>query len=239
MKRWLSTLALLGACMVMARAQALEPVDFDHGPLFELPDGLGARACKRWPDGRPQNLWLPAGSFEPERQQMLFDGQALAVYALNQASHRTLRHFYFKSQAECARHTGTAGRLSHQQSASTTYMGHLHFDSGLSFAEVDALSIECNVPGERYRPLLHVLLARLEEMHRRDIWMDSYVERRDGELRIVDQLQRPTGAASARQLAFEINPHGTLSTFGSIQPSALSNACSDGAYGRLWVSARD
>jgi TPR repeat protein len=115
------------------------------------------------------------------------------------------------------------------------YKHRIHFYSPTAENLVRSVVIECNAPkgNGHHLPLLSLLYARLASADTKDSWIETEVQERDGEFRIVDSLRTKTGVLHTTPV-FQLNKWGELKTLGSIRAEAVRNACF-GSHGPIWL----
>lgn len=102
-------------------------------------------------------------------------------------------------------------------------------------AIVKGFNIDCKSPDGRYLPLRNILLAKLREADSQEVWMQTIIDSRAGEVRIYDYLKNKHGKLTSPELIFEINKWGELKPV-KVRAEALMNACF-GSYGPIWEGA--
>ena len=115
------------------------------------------------------------------------------------------------------------------------YRNRIHFESAKAERIVRDFNIDCNAPQRNghYLPLINLLYARLATTDREDMWMETTVQERDGEVRIIDTLRNRDKIIHSN-VVFEINKWGDLHPMGSIRAEAVRNACFD-SHGPIWL----
>lgn len=113
----------------------------------------------------------------------------------------------------------------------STYGGRLHFESAEAERIVRSFNIDCRARDGRYLPLINVLYVRLSQSSSKTIWLETDVQERGGEVRIVDTVRGPK-ARPVSEVSFEINKWGELRPIG-ITAEAVLNSCY-GSYGPIW-----
>ena len=115
------------------------------------------------------------------------------------------------------------------------YKTRLHFDSAKAEYIVRNFNIDCNAPKKNghHLPLINLLYARLATSDREDMWIETTVQERDGEVRVIDSLQTPNKIIHTNAV-FQLNKWGELQTMGSIRTEAVRNACFD-SHGPIWL----
>lgn len=111
----------------------------------------------------------------------------------------------------------------------------IEYKSAEAAAIVNGFNINCKSKDGRYLPLRNVLLAKLREASTKDVWMQTIIEGRAGEVRIYDYLRNKTGKLTSPELIFQISSRGELKPV-QIRAEALMNACF-GSYGPIWEGA--
>lgn len=115
------------------------------------------------------------------------------------------------------------------------YKKRIHFESARAEQIIRSFNIDCKASQKNghYLPLINLLYARLAATDKEEMWMETTVQERDGEVRITDSLRTPKEAMDARDV-FQINKWGELYPMGSIRAEAVRNACFD-SYGPIWL----
>lgn len=115
------------------------------------------------------------------------------------------------------------------------YRKRLHFDSAKAERIVREFNIDCNAPKKNghYLPLINLLYARLATVDRENMWIETAVQERNGEVWIIDSLQTPEKILHTNAV-LQINKWGELRPMGSIRAEAVRNACFD-SYGPIWL----
>lgn len=115
------------------------------------------------------------------------------------------------------------------------YRKRIHFESAKAERIVRDFNIDCNAPQKNghYLPLINLLYARLATADREDMWIETAVQERGGEVRIIDSLRTPKEVLHANAV-FQINKWGELHPMGSIRAEAVRNACFD-SHGPIWL----
>lgn len=115
------------------------------------------------------------------------------------------------------------------------YKSRIHFESPKSEKIIRDFNIECSTPQKNglYLPLVNILYARLATADNEKAWVETVVQERDGEVRIMDSLHTPKGIIHTGAV-FEINKWGELRPMGSITTDAIRNACF-GSHGPIWL----
>ncbi len=115
------------------------------------------------------------------------------------------------------------------------YKTRLHFDSAKAEYIVRAFNIDCNAPKENghHLPLINLLYARLATSDREDMWTETTVQERDGEVRVIDSLRTPNKITHTSTV-FHLNKWGELQPMGGIRTEAVRNACFD-SHGPIWL----
>ncbi|MGB4059951.1 MAG: tetratricopeptide repeat protein [Burkholderiaceae bacterium] len=115
------------------------------------------------------------------------------------------------------------------------YRSRVHFETAKSEKIIREFNIDCNAPQKNghYLPLINLLHARLATVDNDKAWVESTVQERDGEVRVIDSLYTPKGIIHASNV-FEINKWGELRPLGSITTDAIRNACF-GSHGPIWL----
>lgn len=115
------------------------------------------------------------------------------------------------------------------------YRSRIHFQSVNSERIIRNFNIDCNAPKKNghYLPLINLLYARLATADRTDMWIETTVQERDGDIRIVDTLRNREKIMHAN-VVFEINKWGELRPVGGIRAEAVRNACFD-SHGPIWL----
>lgn len=115
------------------------------------------------------------------------------------------------------------------------YRKRVHFESKEAERIVRDFNIDCNAPQKNghHLPLINLLYARLATADREDMWVETTVQERGGEVRIIDSLRTPEKVIHANAV-FQINKWGELHPMGSIRAEAVRNACFD-SHGPIWL----
>lgn len=115
------------------------------------------------------------------------------------------------------------------------YRERLHFESEKAERIVRDFNIDCNSPRKdgHYLPLINLLYARLATADREEMRIETTVEERDGEVRIIDSLHTKNKILNATAV-FQINKWDELYPMGSIRAEAVQNACFD-SHGPIWL----
>lgn len=115
------------------------------------------------------------------------------------------------------------------------YRKRVHFESVKAERIVRDFDIDCNAPKKNghHLPLINLLYARLATADRDDMWIETTVQERDGEVRIIDSLRTPEKVLHTNAV-FQINKWGELHLMGSIRAEAVRNACFD-SHGPIWL----
>ena len=115
------------------------------------------------------------------------------------------------------------------------YRKRVRFDSIKAEQIVRDFNIDCNAPQKNghHLPLINLLYARLATADKEDMWIETTIQERDGEVRIIDSLRTPEKILN-RNVVFEINKWGELRPMGSIRAEAVRNACFH-SYGPIWL----
>jgi len=116
------------------------------------------------------------------------------------------------------------------------YRKYIHFESARAERIVREFSIDCKAPQKNghYLPLINLLYARLAAADKGDMWIETTVQERDGEVRITDSLRTPKEVLDTNKAVFHINKLEELSPMGGIRAEAVRNACFD-SYGPIWL----
>ena len=250
MHRFNMTIMALSFSMVATHAVAMQPEDFSRGLIYQVERDGAVATCSEWGNGRPIGLWGNSGLYGDESEEIIRGGDALVVSAVHKESQRAVRYFFFKDKAKCesakdgieAEYVKSAVPVHKEEKLTRIaylhkkYSSKIQYDSAGARDVVNAFKVDCRAPDGRYLPLLNVLLSRIASMQREDRWMESVVQKRGDEVRIYDQVRKKDGSVSEPVLAIQINQWGDLKSFG-FRAEAIYNACFDGPYGRLWVSA--
>jgi hypothetical protein len=117
------------------------------------------------------------------------------------------------------------------------YTHRIEYKNAQAASIVKQFNIDCKAKDGRFLPLTNVLLAKLREADREEMWLQTIVDGRSGEVRIYDYLKRKAGTATKPELIFEINKWGELVPH-KIRTEALLNACY-GTYGPIWEGGTD
>lgn len=117
----------------------------------------------------------------------------------------------------------------------TDYRKRVYFESAKAERIVRDFNIDCNAPRKNghHLPLINLLYARLATADRKDMWLETTVQERDGDVRIVDSLRTPEKILNTNAV-FQINKWGELRHMGSIKAEAVRNACFD-SHGPIWL----
>ena len=115
------------------------------------------------------------------------------------------------------------------------YKNRIHFESAKAERIVRDFNIDCNAPqtNGHHLPLINLLYARLATEDRKDMWIETNIQERDGEVRIIDSLRNPEKVIYTNAV-FQINKWGELHPMGSIRAEAVRNACFD-SHGPIWL----
>lgn len=115
------------------------------------------------------------------------------------------------------------------------YRRRVHFESKKTERIVRDYNIDCNAPQKNghHLPLINLLYARLATADREDIWVETTIQERGGEIRIIDSLRTSEKIIHAN-VVFQINKWGELHPMGGIRAEAVRNACFD-SYGPIWL----
>ena len=115
------------------------------------------------------------------------------------------------------------------------YRKRINFDSAKAERIIREFNIDCNAPQKNghHLPLINLLYARLATADRKEMWVETTIQERDGEVRIVDSLRTPKGGLH-NNAVFHINKWGELHPMGSIRAEAVRNACFD-SHGPIWL----
>lgn len=115
------------------------------------------------------------------------------------------------------------------------YKKRVHFESPQAERAIRSRVIDCTTPQKNghHLPLINVLYARLASIDREDMWVESDVQERNGEVRIVDHLRNKKEILNTTPV-FQINKWGELQAIGSISLEAVRNACF-GSHGPIWL----
>lgn len=115
------------------------------------------------------------------------------------------------------------------------YKQRLHFYSPAAEKLVRSVVIECRAPqgNGHHLPLISLFYARLASADKKESWIETEVQERNGEFRIVDSLHTKTGVLHTTPV-FLLNKWGDLQTLGSIRTEAVHNACF-GSHGPVWL----
>lgn len=113
------------------------------------------------------------------------------------------------------------------------YGNRVHFESAKAKQIVSAFNIDCESPDKRYLPLIAMLYARLSTLDSNDTWIETTVQERSGEVRIIDSLRSPNAVLNTSAV-FQIDQWGELYPMGSIRTEAVINACF-GSHGPIWL----
>lgn len=125
--------------------------------------------------------------------------------------------------------------LMYIQKLEKDYEHRLHFSSSAAEKLVRSVVIECHAPkgNGHHLPLISLFYARLASADEKDSWIETEVQERDGEFRIVDSLHTKNGTLNKTPV-FLLNKWGELQTQGSIRAEAVRNACF-GSHGPIWL----
>lgn len=115
------------------------------------------------------------------------------------------------------------------------YRKRIHFDSEKAERIVRDFNIDCNAPQKNghHLPLINLLYARLATADKGDMWVETTIQERVGEIRIVDSLRTPKEVLHTNAV-FYINKWGELHPMGGIRVEAIRNACFD-SHGPIWL----
>lgn len=113
------------------------------------------------------------------------------------------------------------------------YGKRIHFESVKAERAVRNFNIDCRASDKRFLPLIGILYARLATADREDMWIETTVQERAGEVRIIDSLHSPKAVVHTN-VVFQINKWGELQPMGSIRAEAITNACF-GSHGPIWL----
>lgn len=115
------------------------------------------------------------------------------------------------------------------------YRKRVHFESAKAERIVRNFNIDCNAPQNNghYLPLINLLYARLATADRDDMWVETVVQERGGEVRIIDSLQTAKETLNSNSV-FYIDKWSELHPMGSIRAEAVRNACFD-SHGPIWL----
>lgn len=115
------------------------------------------------------------------------------------------------------------------------YRKRIRFGSPSAERAVRDFNIDCKTSqgNGHFLPLINLLYARLASTDREDMWLETAVEERGGEVRISDSLRTPKEVVDTR-VVFEINKWGDLRPVGSIKAEAVRNACFN-SQGPIWL----
>ncbi|WP_374489979.1 hypothetical protein [Zoogloea sp.] len=115
------------------------------------------------------------------------------------------------------------------------YKKRIHFESPQAERIIRSRVIDCTAPQRNghHLPLINLLYARLASIDREDMWLESNIQERNGEVRIVDHLRNKNEILNSKPV-FQINKWGELQSLGSISIEALRNACF-GSHGPIWL----
>lgn len=115
------------------------------------------------------------------------------------------------------------------------YRKRVYFESAKAELIVRNFNIDCSAPKKNghHLPLINLLYARLATEDRKDMWVETIVQERDGEVQIIDSLRTPEKILNTNAV-FQINKWGELHPMGSIRAEAVRNACFD-SHGPIWL----
>ncbi|SDW37053.1 hypothetical protein SAMN05444064_10387 [Pseudomonas syringae] len=93
--------------------------------------------------------------------------------------------------------------------------------------------IDCRASDSRTLRLSTLLLARAASASKPDMWLSTFVEAKENEIRVYDHLVKPGGEwITEPTLRLEVNDWGDLTSYG-IRIEAILNSCF-GTYGPIW-----
>jgi hypothetical protein len=139
-------------------------------------------------------------------------------------------------KAELARWDSQEYRLEYLLKLEASYKKRVHFESAKAEEIVRNYNIDCRAKDGRFLPLLGVLYARHDAVVQRSenkAWLETFVQERDGEVRIIDSFRTQKGTVGDDTLVFQINKWGELRPV-SISHEAVRNACF-GFQGPIWL----
>ncbi|GAB4089373.1 tetratricopeptide repeat protein [Hydrogenophaga soli] len=115
------------------------------------------------------------------------------------------------------------------------YRNRISFESSKAERIVRGFDIDCKASrgNGHYLPLINVLYSRLASADKKEMWLETSVQERDGEVRIYDVLRTPKEVLHTIAV-FQINKWGELESMGSVRLEAVRNACFN-SYGPIWL----
>lgn len=224
-----------GALLATTSAHADQTTAFYRQPVYAV--GPSMRICELMPSGVPSSLWGNNGRARVA-EAVSPDGQTFTAVGTYDDGTQSVYRFFLHEQDCLAFMQSNATKPAADQNSEyvakleSTFGKRLHFESNEAARIVQNFNIDCRAQDGRTLPLRNLLYARLASMDSKTAWLETFVQERGGEVRIIDSLRGPKIAPAPDTLAFEINKWGDLRPIG-FRAEAVLNACF-GSSGPIW-----